>query len=157
VSLLGASAHAGGEDAEVGKLLLAAGGDRFQAIVLDFETCKELLAVLLEPLRQKLDAAGEHRGAAGAVGSEGDSRFSEDVVKVGLELIGSPLDRLFPLLTAAVRVKGQADDGGDDQRVNDRDRRERRRKDSSLAAEALLPEQEERLAHRLGIASDVAL
>ena len=153
--LFGPGPHAGGEDAEIGELPLPAGSELLQPVVLDAEPGQQLLRVLLEAVDQALDTARQQRRAAAAVDGQHDRRFGQHVVDVGLEPLRGLVDLLLARLAPTVGVEGQADDDGDQERVDQRHRRETRRERTRLPAESALPEQEERLPHLVRVEREI--
>ena len=116
--LFGPGSHARSEDTEISELALPASRQLLQAIVLDAEPGQELLRVLLEPLDQALHTARQQRGAAATVDGEHDRRFGEHVVDIGLEPLRGQADLFLARFAPPMRVEGQADDNGDQERVD---------------------------------------
>src|SRR5829696_9768471 len=153
--LFGPGPHARGKDTKIGELALPASRQLLQTVVLDAEPRQELLRVLLEPVNQALDTARQQRGAATTVDGEHDRRFGEHIVDVGLKPLRGLVDLFFARFASPVGVEGQADDGGNQERVDQRHRRETWRECTRLPTKTALPEQEERLTNLVRVEGQI--
>ena len=121
VHLFRAGAHAGGEDTEIGELLLAAAGEHFHAIVLHLQLREQCAGTLFEAVCHAFHGVCQSDWSGGSVGRQQHAGFGEGVIHFGLEEAGGIGDGVFLLFAATVCVKGEQDDDADQDRIQEGD------------------------------------